>query len=51
MIYKNTKTGAVIETTAAVSGGNWQEMLPVSPPVPAQEKAVQPKKAKRRPVK
>lgn len=47
MIYKNTKTGAVIETTAAVSGGDWQEVVPAKPSAPAQEKEVQPKKVRR----
>ena len=42
MTYRNVKTGAVIETTAAVSGGDWQEVKPVGPPAPAQE-AAQPK--------
>ena len=32
MIYRNERTGTLIETSAVISGGGWQE---VSPAVPA----------------
>ena len=39
MKYRNTVTGAIIETTAQISGGNWVEMdPPKAAPAPAQEK-------------
>ena len=34
MIYRDTKTGVLIETTAEISGGNWQEVKPATPETP-----------------
>lgn len=34
MIYRNNKTGAVIETDCIVSGGDWVEETPPAQPVP-----------------
>lgn len=48
MIYRNERTGAVIETAAAVSGGGWQEIKPASTAEPAQVKGNKPTKAARR---
>lgn len=31
MIYKNTKTGAVVESASPVSGGNWVEVKEEQP--------------------
>ncbi len=51
MVYKNAKTGAVIETTSEVHGDNWQALLPASSVKPKKETKVapvQPSKGTRR---
>lgn len=49
MIYRNTQTGAVIETSAKVSGGSWEEVKPPSSAsnAPAQKKKPPGGKSKR----
>ena len=38
MIYRNNKTGAVIETDCIVSGGDWVEVTPPDPAPAAPKK-------------
>lgn len=40
MKYRNKKTGAVIDVNSKISGGNWVEIKPDSPPKPKGKKAV-----------
>ncbi len=48
MIYRNERTGAVIETTAEIRGGGWQEVKPAALTEPAQEKEDKSRKTGRR---
>lgn len=43
MKYKNTSTGAVIETSGKISGGDWVEVL-VAPAQPKSEEKTEPEK-------
>ena len=36
-LYRNVKTGEVVETSTKVSGGNWEPVEPVDPEQPEQE--------------
>lgn len=51
--YRNTRTGAVIESAAQIRGGDWQEAEPpVTPRAPVQKEKTQgrkpaPKRAKK----
>lgn len=45
MRYKNTRTGAIIETASAISGGDWQEITPAVAPKPSEVKVDAPTKA------
>lgn len=47
MKYKNRKTGAVINTSGKISGGDW-EQIPVAP---AQSESAEPEKKEAVPVK
>lgn len=40
MLYRNTRTGAEIETKAVIAGGDWKAAgeKPAAPKAPAQEK-------------
>lgn len=43
--YRNTRTGAVIESAAQIRGGDWQEVEPATaPPASVQKEKVQDKK-------
>lgn len=48
MIYRNERTGSVIETSAVICGGGWQEVKPAAQAEPAQEKEDKPRKTGRR---
>lgn len=46
MQYRNTRTGALINTACAVSGGDWEEVKPApASAAPAQEKKPAKKKS------
>ena len=48
MIYRNERTGAIIETAAVISGGGWQVVKPAIPVKAAPAKEEKPEKAGRR---
>lgn len=45
MRYKNTKTGAIIDSSCVISGGDWIKVEPVEAPRPEIEKPAPKRKA------
>lgn len=43
MKYKNRRTGAVVNTSGKISGGDWEE-IPVAPAQPKTEENAEPEK-------
>ena len=50
MKYKNRRTGAVINTSGKISGGDWEE-IPVAPPQPEIKEKTEPEKKTAPPIK